>query len=527
MLSIQSPPLRINTGQNMRKLSLIFVFVPALLVACTVESQPGEAEPGSDATIVAAVVGTIQSAGDAESQSGATVVAEAVETIQAGDNVRSVVGTALAESLAAIPTNTPLPPTATPAPTAMPPPPTPTPRPTATPSPTATAVPTPTPEPPPAELTIEQIIEEIGDSVVRIETELGSGSGVIVQTEEDGTAYLLTNNHVVDLAEVIEVTVRDTDTYVGTVFVEDLVRDLAIVEICCDELAEPLLFADQVSVGSDVVALGYPLGVQSLRVSSGVVSGKQTNAFRSRVEVQTDAAINPGNSGGPLVGRDGSVAGLNTFVVRGSSGQVSVEGIGFAISAETLKQVVPQMLLGRFSFSAPPLASHPSLVDGAYQNEKWYYLLDVPPGWTPIEVNPDAVAIVPLRSDIAITVTTIATSDGESGGSINGFRQQFTLEPQANWQNFNISQEGQIQRSFTTPDGAFSYPPVFGWEFLYRYDIGSRGFVGITQWFFVRFKNQPHILVFTLLVPEKIWLSSDFDERVEARQLLNSLRFVR
>ena len=137
--------------------------------------------------------------------------------------------------------------------------------------------------------------------MVRIETENTSGTGVLVSTDDRGNVWILTNNHVIEFAGSIDVTVRETEVHTATFVSSDVPRDLAVIRFCCDMTSEPLIFSSNVRSGASVAALGFPLGSSSLRVSGGIISGVQPNAFRDRTEYQTDAAINPGNSGGPLM----------------------------------------------------------------------------------------------------------------------------------------------------------------------------------------------------------------------------------
>ncbi len=357
--------------------------------------------------------------------------------------------------------------------------------------------------------------------MVRIQTEYGSGSGVVVKTDEDGTAYVLTNSHVIDLARFVQVTVREVEEHAASVLNIDLMRDLAVVTICCDSTLAAVPIADSAGIGNSVVAMGYPLGFTSLRVSSGVISGKQVDDFRRRAEVQTDAAINPGNSGGPLVLDDGSIAGLNTFVLRGGN----VEGVGFAIAAETLEEVVPGLLADRLSYVPPSLELHPILQDGIFRNDKWDYELAIPPGWRPRVVDEDFVSFAPFRNNVQVSVSTIPTTPEESLGSLFGYLQTFTLSPAPWWDDFNIFAEASIERDVDHFAGHLS-STLPGWEFRYRYETGGRAFTGITQWFLYWSLDGPAILEFSMQMPERIWLNSEYDdERYVPRDILSSLVF--
>ena len=218
--------------------------------------------------------------------------------------------------------------TATPAPTATP---------TPIPAPSATPIPTPT-EPPTASLS--DMIKEVRPAVVRIETNSGSGSGAIY--ELDGrTAYIITNQHVVESYNRVTVTVNDRDEYRGEVLGADSVRDLAVVKICCGSFTS-LDFGDasDLEAGDEVVIIGYALGMQGeATVSRGIVSAIRYDSRHQSDVIQTDAAINPGNSGGPMLSLAGEILGINTFKIS----ETRVEGVGFAISERTVQERIPTL----------------------------------------------------------------------------------------------------------------------------------------------------------------------------------------
>ena len=164
----------------------------------------------------------------------------------------------------------------------------------------------------------------------------GLGSGVIVSPE----GYVLTNNHVIDGAEEIEVTLSDSRRAVAQVIGTDPDTDLAILRINLDRLPVITLGnSDAAQVGDRVLAIGNPFGVGQT-VTSGIVSALGRNQLGINTFenfIQTDAAINPGNSGGALVDVNGSLLGINTAIYSRSGGNM---GIGFAIPVSTARQVL-------------------------------------------------------------------------------------------------------------------------------------------------------------------------------------------
>jgi serine protease DegQ len=172
------------------------------------------------------------------------------------------------------------------------------------------------------------------------ERQIGLGSGVIVSS----TGYLLTNNHVVDGADDIEVALGDGRTAKARTIGADPESDIAVLKIDLDKL--PVIAfgdVDHLEVGDIVLAIGNPFGVGQT-VTSGIVSALGRNSLGINIFenfIQTDAAINPGNSGGALVDINGNLLGINTAIYSRSGGSL---GIGFAIPVSTARQVMEGLI---------------------------------------------------------------------------------------------------------------------------------------------------------------------------------------
>jgi serine protease DegQ len=164
----------------------------------------------------------------------------------------------------------------------------------------------------------------------------GLGSGVIISAD----GYILTNNHVVEGADEIEVVLNDSRRARAKVIGTDPESDLAILKVALDRLPVITLGnSDAVQVGDQVLAIGNPFGVGQT-VTSGIVSALGRNHLGINTFenfIQTDAAINPGNSGGALVDVNGNLMGINTAIYSRSGGNM---GIGFAIPVSTAKLVL-------------------------------------------------------------------------------------------------------------------------------------------------------------------------------------------
>ena len=170
--------------------------------------------------------------------------------------------------------------------------------------------------------------------------EIGFGSGVVV----DAKGVVLTNYHVVEGADFVEVRLTDGRKFTSKDIVGDRKTDLAIVRIQVDQPIPALEFgdSDEMEVGDRVLAVGAPFGLTG-SVTHGIISAKSRNLKLNVYEdfLQTDAAINPGNSGGPLVNLDGRLIGINSAIKSRSGG---FQGVGLAISSNLVKAVMQQLL---------------------------------------------------------------------------------------------------------------------------------------------------------------------------------------
>lgn len=182
------------------------------------------------------------------------------------------------------------------------------------------------------------------------------GSGVIYK-KDGNSAYVVTNNHVVDGASQIEIMLSDGTKVVGELVGTDTYSDIAVVKIASDKVTTVAEFADsdKVTVGETAIAIGSPLGTDYANsVTQGIVSSlsrtvTMTNDDGDTIStnaIQTDAAINPGNSGGALINIEGQVIGINSSKISSTSdfgSGNSVEGMGFAIPANDVVKIINQL----------------------------------------------------------------------------------------------------------------------------------------------------------------------------------------
>ncbi len=179
-----------------------------------------------------------------------------------------------------------------------------------------------------------------GESPPSKRVQEGSGSGFI--TQSDG--IILTNAHVVEGADIVQVHLKDGRSFKGQVLGQDSVTDVAVVKIEAKDL--PVVTegdSDQLRPGDWAIAIGNPLGLDNT-VTVGIISAMGRNSSQVGVSdkrvgfIQTDAAINPGNSGGPLLNARGQVIGMNTAIIR------NAQGLGFAIPIRTAQRLADQLI---------------------------------------------------------------------------------------------------------------------------------------------------------------------------------------
>jgi len=212
---------------------------------------------------------------------------------------------------------------------------------------------------------LTQVVEQVSPAVVGVTniqlrndfweqssgSEAGTGSGVIYKKDGD-FAYVVTNHHVVEGADEVEIVLYNDDHVEAKLLGSDLFSDLAVLQIDesqADHVME-MGSSDNVKVGEPAIAIGNPLGhMFAGSVTQGIISGTQRTIpmdfnqdgradWQAEV-IQTDAAINPGNSGGALINMEGLLIGINSMKIN----QAAVEGIGFSIPIDTARPIIDEL----------------------------------------------------------------------------------------------------------------------------------------------------------------------------------------
>ena len=190
------------------------------------------------------------------------------------------------------------------------------------------------------------------DTDTNAEQVFSEGSGVIYKKEGD-TAYIVTNTHVINGAKKVDIRLADGTKVPGDIVGSDTYSDIAVVKIAADKVTTVAEFGDsnQLTVGETAIAIGSPLGSEYANtVTQGIVSSLNRNVSLKSEDgqaistnaIQTDTAINPGNSGGPLINIQGQVIGITSSKIA-SNGGTSVEGLGFAIPANDVINIIKQL----------------------------------------------------------------------------------------------------------------------------------------------------------------------------------------
>jgi S1-C subfamily serine protease len=294
--------------------------------------------------------------------------------------------------------------------------------PTATPTARAVAVATPTPLPPtvPAyadttdtdERRVIDVYARVSPAVVFITSRVivrdfflgavpqeGTGSGFVI----DKQGHVITNNHVVENADRIVVTLSDETAVEATLVGTDPANDVAVLQI--DVPADRLYPVElgtsaELRVGQTAIAIGNPFGLERT-LTTGVISSLgrplETEGGRTVYDViQTDAAINPGNSGGPLLDSGGRVIGVNTAIVSPSGGSV---GVGFAIPVDTVRRVSS------------------SIIDKGYYPHPWL-------GITGISVVPELADLLDLPVERGVLIVEVTRGQAAASAGLRGGQRQ-------------------------------------------------------------------------------------------------------
>jgi 2-alkenal reductase len=275
----------------------------------------------------------------------------------------------------------------------------------------------------------------------------GIGSGFFI----DADGRIVTNNHVVQDADQLAVTLQDKTTIQAKLLGRDPDNDLAVIQVdpnaadadgnAIRDRIKPITLgdSDQVTIGETAVAIGSPLGLQQT-VTEGIVSalrnpGEESQVPGSQIDllggaIQTDAAINPGNSGGPLFNAAGQVIGVNSAILSQSGGN---EGVGFSIPINVVKRVAPELIqtgkyrhpqVGVSSIALADLSPQAKQQLGLQPNQRGLLVQQVTAGAQQAGIQAGSRRVTVGGNQIAAGGDIIVAIDGQTvatGGDLRGF----------------------------------------------------------------------------------------------------------
>ena len=229
------------------------------------------------------------------------------------------------------------------------------------------------------------LADSVAPAIVGISAESYNGSSVGSGVCVAGNGVIITNSHVVNSANDIEVYLSNGETSKAEIIWEDTVQDLAIIQANTNIPYLPISNSKDIKVGEDVVAVGTPLSlILKHSFTKGIVSALNrtlrvdTNYGESYMQnlIQHDASLNPGNSGGPLLNLRGEVVGINTLKISGG------EGIGFAIPSRSFSSLVDSVVNSNMSYETPYLGvfgfdSEIAKFNHQTSEEKGFYIIDI------------------------------------------------------------------------------------------------------------------------------------------------------
>jgi 2-alkenal reductase len=275
----------------------------------------------------------------------------------------------------------------------------------------------------------------------------GIGSGFVL----DGDGHIITNNHVVQDADQLAVTLQDRTTVPARLLGRDPDNDLAVLQVdpnatdadgnAIRDRLKPITLgdSDQVTIGETAIAIGSPLGLQQT-VTEGIISARRNPGEESPVPgnqidllagaLQTDAAINPGNSGGPLFNASGQVIGVNSAILSQSGGN---EGVGFSIPINVVKRVAPELIqngryrhpqVGVSSIAMADLSPQAKQQVGVQPNQRGLLVEQVTAGAQQAGIQPGTRRVTFGNTTILAGGDIIVAIDGQTvatGGDLRGW----------------------------------------------------------------------------------------------------------
>jgi len=297
---------------------------------------------------------------------------------------------------------------------------------------------------------VADAIAKASPAVVRVITENGMGSGMVIDKAGD----VLTNNHVIEGSQTVNVEFSSGLKLPAIILGRDEITDLAILKVNGVNLPV-VTFGDssKLGQGEEVIAIGYPLDLAgSTTITKGIVS-----AFRNYDGVdyiQTDTSINPGNSGGALINLKGEVVGINVASIRTANGQ-TIEGMNFAIAINGTKPIIPKLIAGE-SILKPETWE-------TYAHPTYGFSINYPSSWKVDESNLKYVRITDVQNLAGVDLEIITNVPNTATASVEALVDANIKQYQTDESDFKLL--SKVQKN---------YGDAMGWEFCYSFS--SNGF---------------------------------------------------
>ena len=309
-------------------------------------------------------------------------------------------------------------------------------------------------------------------SVVRIVTQSEVGSGVII----DADGYILTNNHVVQDTLLVTVYLASGEIYTGTVTGRDEIRDIAVIKIAAGNLPVAILGnSDNLLVGEKVISMSYPLALSgTVTATEGMVSAFYIQKDNNTHSIQTDAAMNPGSSGGPLINILGEVVGINSWVVKVSSGTL-IEGANFALAINDIQDVLSQLMAGE-SILIPVENSWES-----FTNEAYIYSISYPDSWKVDDQNMKYVRIRNNTSKMGVDIATITNISSQA--TVKEFVNTNIRQLQNDKPDFQLLYQNEVKYGgYSGIEIAYVYTEGCEWYFRHFFTQAGNSIYHIRVW---------------------------------------------
>lgn len=312
--------------------------------------------------------------------------------------------------------------------------------------PKSSITPRPTQPAPSPTLSASDMLNTLKKSMVRVKTELGSGSGQVILSD----GFILTANHVVEGAKSVMVVMPDGTEVAGKMLGRDEMRDVALIKVPAENLkAVAVGKSGDMKVGDEVYAVGFPLELKGdATVSKGIVSASRKDKDTGVTLIQTDAAVNPGNSGGALVNKSGELVGVivSKYMATG------IEGVGFAVLYDEIGAVMARLKAGEF-IEMPFAAADKDITK--FESKKYFYSFSYPSSW---KVSPGQEEQLLIQGSGTFILARVFLAGGAENVADLGALVKFVMDKSKQlYPDFKVVSDKLVNHGLTGVELTFDY----------------------------------------------------------------------